>query len=205
VARELIRPEAYRDVELVPFYQLHDARYVIYWRVATPESYSALTAKLASQEKARVDLDARTMDRVTPGEQQPEVEHAFQGEDSTTGTHLGRSWRDAGKWFSYELKIPGHAQLPADTALELRVSYFAGERDRRFDILVNDQVLETVELAGHQHDRFVDVSYPIPAALVRAATGSGILRVKFVAKEKSRSGSIYDVRLLTSERATLAH
>ena len=137
---------------------------------------------------------------MTPGEQQPEVEHAFAGEDTHTGSHLGRRWRDAGKWFSYQLKLPAPASTKsfADTPLELRLTYFAAERGRHFDILVNDQVIATVDLKGGPHDRFTEVSYPIPAEIRRAAliSGSQILTVKFVAKEKSRTASLYDLRLL---------
>jgi DUF1680 family protein len=198
-ARELIRPDTYRDVQLVPFYRIHDARYVTYFRIATPERYAALTAQLAAAEKERIALDARTLDRVTPGEQQPEVEHAFAGEQTNTGTHLGRRWRDAAKWFSYQLKLPANsAALTADTSLELRVTTFAAERGRRFDIVINDYTIATVELKGGSHDRFNDVAYPIPADIIRAALASDArtLTVKFLAKEKSRTAPIYDLRLL---------
>ncbi len=197
-ARELLQPDTYRDLQLVPFSRIHDARYVTYFRVATPERYTELTAQLAAEEKARNELETRTLDRVTPGEQQPEVEHAFVGEKTNTGSHLGRRWRDAAKWFSYQLKLPASSALTADTPLELRITYFSAEHGRHFDILVNDQPIATVNLPGGHHDRFNDVTYPIPANIVRTALASGqrTLTIKFVAKEKSRTASIYDVRLL---------
>ncbi|WP_175414836.1 glycoside hydrolase family 127 protein [Nibricoccus aquaticus] len=215
-ARELLRPDNYRDLQLVPFSRIHDARYLTYFRVATPERYTELTAQLAAEEKARNELETRTLDRVIPGEQQPEVEHAFAGEATNTGSHLGRRWRDASKWFSYQLKIPAASALvsrprsssdstvtavpgfTADTTLELRVTYFAAERGRHFDIVVNDRVIATVSLDGHQHDRFTDVAYPIPADLIREtlASDARTLTVKFRAAEKSRTASIYDLRLL---------
>jgi DUF1680 family protein len=196
-ARELIRPDTYRDVQLVPFSRIHDARYVTYWRIATPERYAELTAKLAAQEKERMALDARTLDRVAPGEQQPEVEHAFAGEATNTGANLGRRWRDSAKWFSYQLKIPASSSLAADTSLELRVTYFGAERGRHFDILVDEQSIATVDLKGGHHDRFIDATYSIPADLVRTYLASGrAITVKFAAKEKSRTAGIYEVRLI---------
>ncbi|HEY5471447.1 MAG TPA: glycoside hydrolase family 127 protein [Bacteroidales bacterium] len=37
-ASDLILPEKYRDLKLVPFYTLHDTRYIIYWQVKTQDS-----------------------------------------------------------------------------------------------------------------------------------------------------------------------
>jgi len=35
-ATDLIRPDGFRNLQLVPFYKLHDARYVIYWQKKSP-------------------------------------------------------------------------------------------------------------------------------------------------------------------------
>jgi DUF1680 family protein len=35
-ARDVIQPASARDLELVPFWQVHDSRYMIYWRVVAP-------------------------------------------------------------------------------------------------------------------------------------------------------------------------
>lgn len=188
-ARELIQPASYREIELVPFFRIHDARYMIYWRTATPEAYEGVVQKIAVKEKERLDLEARTVDQVTPGEQQPEVEHHFRGEDSTSGSNLGRAWRDAGRWFSYEMKAP-----PQGSG-ELLVTYWGGEKRRNFDIVVNDHVIATVALDGSEPDRFVDIAYPLPPAALQLAKDSR-LTVKFVARDKSRAGGIYGVRTL---------
>ena len=190
-AQALIRPEQYRDVELVPFFRVHDARYMMYWRTVAPEKYDDVARALKASEQVRQELEARTLDSVTPGEQQPEVEHMLAEADSTSGVTQGRRWRDAGGWFSYELKAK------AGTPLQLLVTYYADERNRKFDLLVNDQVIASVNLNGRQRDRFVDVSYPIPDQLVTAAA-NGRLVVKFAAADKSRTASIFGVRLVTA-------
>jgi hypothetical protein len=81
--------------------------------------------------------------------------------------------------------------------LVLRVTYSAGQRDRQFDILVNDRVLASVTLDGQHPDRFLDATYPIPADVVSAAS-NGVLTVKFVARSGSRAGAVYDVRMLAA-------
>lgn len=43
VAPDLITPAAFKDLELIPFYKLHDARYIIYWRKQS-EWYSLISS-----------------------------------------------------------------------------------------------------------------------------------------------------------------
>ena len=74
-APEAIRPAAARDLNAVPFFRVHDSRYVIYWRVAAPQAYERVVTELREEERARLRLEARTLDRVVPGEQQSEVDH----------------------------------------------------------------------------------------------------------------------------------
>jgi DUF1680 family protein len=189
-ASGLIWPEANKNLELVPFFRVHDSRYMLYWRTVTPERYEKLVTEMAVQEKARLALEARTLDQLVPGEQQPEVEHAYRGEDSANGVSLSRSWRDAGQWFGYTL----HGEKGGGG--ELVLTYSAGENHREFDLVVNDLVIATVKLSGRTPDSFTDVSYAIPDS---AALADGTLVVKFVAKPGSRTGSIYGVRLLRAQ------
>ena len=191
---------------------------MIYWRAVPPDQYTAVLARLEAEEKERLALEARTIDRVTPGEQQPEVEHRVRSEGSTTGATNGRTWRDASGWFSYDLRLgtgdaprsapgsqrstpqtvpPGYPAGATGGQLELGVTYWAGQRDRQFDILVGNRVIASVALDGAQPDRFIDAAYPLPGEIVRAAT-NGVLTVTFAAKPGSRAGAVYDVRLLAA-------
>ena len=192
-AAGVIQPQEFRGLELVPFFRVHDARYMLYWRTVSAEKYSEVVAALEATEKAQLALEARTLDQVAPGEQQSEVEHVFAGEASRTGATQGRRWREAvGGWFSYKLSATG----AAGAALELIVTYDGGERDRKFDVVLNDRVIATVELRGQQRNRLVDVAYPVPANLAAAES----LTVRFVAPDKARTGSIYGVRLVKAEK-----
>lgn len=190
-AAHLIRPEQYRDIQLVPFFRLHDARYMMYWRAVAPEQYGEVAAALKNAERERLALESRTLDAVAPGEQQPEVEHNLKQENSRSGVTQGRRWRDAAGWFSYDLKVKAGAPV------QLLVTYYGDERGRKFRVLANEEVIATVELEGRQRDRFVDVYYPVPDHLV-ASAADGRLTVKFVAAEKSRTASVFGVRLVTA-------
>ena len=59
---------------------------------------------------------------------------------------------------------------------------------------MNDRVVASVSLEGQHPDRFTDATYLVLPDVVLAA--NGVLAVKFVAKPGSRTGAVYDVRLL---------
>ena len=149
-----------------------------------------MVTQLKAQEQSRLALEGRTLDRVSPGEQQPEVEHNVTVEGSTTGVNQGRLWREASGWFSYDLGTRGERR-----PLALIVTYSGGERGRRFEIRLDDRAIADVALDGREPDRFVDVTYPIPRDLVEAAT-DGTLTLTFAARPGSRTGGVYDVRLV---------
>lgn len=174
--------------EFVPFFRLHESRYTMYWQHATPVGLKAQQAANAAGEAERLALDARTVDQVAPGEQQPESDHFFKGEGIDAGVNDGRHWRHASKWFSYELKDP------KQQAGVLRLTYAKADAGRRFDILINDRLLANVTLTADADEDFYTVDYPIPAALRDAAQGR--LNVRFVAQAGSLAGGLYGLRLL---------
>ncbi len=194
-ASAVIRPEHYQSLELVPFFRVHDARYVSYWRLATPEQYDEVVQQIKAQEQARLILEQNTLDKVTAGEQQPEMDHAYRGEQTEVGELEGRHWRDSEAWFSYELRTrPG---VPVD----LLVTYCAQDRRRRFDILINDSPIATVNLAGQSEDVFARARYRIDPEILARAEG-GRLTVTFQAASNARTARICEVRLVNANGET---
>src|SRR5690606_15711550 len=118
-AKSLIYPASYADIKLVPFASIHDSRYMIYWPVTTKSGLEEMTNRIKAKEAEALKLRARIVDEVLPGEQQPEVEHRFKGDSTSTGLTTGLKWRIASGWFSYELRNDGEAEI-------LRVTYFTG-------------------------------------------------------------------------------
>ncbi|MFC6225789.1 beta-L-arabinofuranosidase domain-containing protein [Hymenobacter artigasi] len=188
-AAGLINSDKYRNVQLVPFYQIQDARYMVYWPVTTPAGLLARKEELRRKDEEKRALEARTVDQVTPGEQQPESDHGFRGEQTETGSHRDRHWRHAAGWFSYQLRNPKRA------ARTLRVTYSGGDKNRQFSILVNGQLLADVQMVGNPQGDFYDVEYPLPESL-RQDSAPTELTVRFQAALGSTAGGVYDVRLL---------
>jgi DUF1680 family protein len=176
------------STEFIPFFRLHDARYMVYWQQSTPGDYARMRAENAAKESERLALDARTIDQVAPGEQQPESDHFFAGEGADAGVNDGRHWRHATKWFSYQLNDPKRE------AKALRLTFARADGGRRFDIVVNGQRIAEVELPTNEAQAFYTRDYALPAALVQG--GNGKLDVKFVAQQGSVAGGLYGLRLL---------
>lgn len=189
---DLIYQNKFKTLELIPFYRLHESRYVIYWPVETPENI-----KKAEEEQAKIEAEKQrisnlTIDWIQPGEQQPESDHFIEFSESSTGVSFDRHWRDSKGWFSYQMNDKNKV------ADRLQITYAAQDRNRKFKIKVNDQLLAEVSLEGERRNGLYAVDYAIPAALVQAS--NGVYRVRFEAVSGSSVGRIFEVRLLKKDK-----
>lgn len=180
------------DGELQPFFEIHDSRYMMYWLALGENDYKAYMQKLADEEKARQALEARTVDKVNPGEQQPETDHRMETDDSNKGNTEGIFFRDAkdGHYFSYLMQTKG------ETNLSLQLKFWGQDewRTSEFDIYVNDKLLCSVSNSHRwRTTQFKTVDYAIPSEFVK---GKKEIRVKFVAHKGKQVGQIYGVRLV---------
>jgi DUF1680 family protein len=191
-AESVIEPEQFKSLELIPFFRVYDARYMIYWRLASPQQYQQVVEQLKAEEQAKLILEQNTLDKVASGEQQPEMDHAYRGEQAEMGDYEGRHWRDSSASFGYDLRSsPG-------VPVELMVTYTSETRRRRFDVLVNDTVIAEVSLMSRSRDTFIVERYSIdPEVLEKSQDGS--LRVTFRARDNARTAQVCEVRLVKAE------
>jgi uncharacterized protein len=179
------------ELTLEPFYQIHDARYMIYWLALTTKGYKTYIDSLANIEKGKLTVEKRTIDYVATGEQQPEVDHFMQKENSGTGNNLNEFFRDAGDegYFSYDLSTN------SEQSLSLLVRYWGAEwGSRKFDILIDDEKLVTEDNTNRWNlSMFKNVIYQIPDSMVN---GKKHIRVKFQTSHGSTAGAVYIIRLL---------
>ena len=178
--------------ELQPFFEIHDSRYMIYWLALTEGSYKQYIDNIAKQEQERQALEASTVDKVQPGEQQPETDHQMETDESYTGNTNNVFYRDArnGHYFSYLMQTDGL------TNLKLRLKYWGvGEwKSHEFDIYIDDVLLRSINNTGkYRISEFKAETYDIPATLLQDKKQ---VRVKFVAKPNKQIGEIYEVRLI---------
>lgn len=180
------------DGELQPFFEIHDSRYMMYWLALGENDYKAYMQKLADEEKARQALEVRTVDKVNPGEQQPETDHNMEADVTEHGNTEGVFFRDArdGHFFSYLMQTKG------ETNLSLQLKFWGQDewRTSEFDIYVNDKLLCSVNNSHRwRTTQFKTVDYAIPSEFVK---GKKEIRVKFVAHKGKQVGQIYGVRLV---------
>lgn len=182
------------DVIFEPFYNIHDARYMMYWMALSSKEYQSYVDSIAAIEKEKLALQARTVDFVATGEQQPEADHAMQNMQSHSGVFQDEFWRDAsnGGYFSYQLATNG------ETDLTLRVRYWGAEwGSRKFDIYIDEDKLITEDNTGKwNQSKFHDIEYKIPAAMLQ---GKQHIRIKFQALPQNTAGAVYYIRLLRKQ------
>ena len=181
-------------VTLRPFAATHFVRYTVYWHVfADTAAYAAQHDRLAAAAEARRQLNARTVDTVRPGEQQPEADHRFRGERSVSGAAFGGHWRDArdGGFFEYEMRLD-----PAAAGHELRVQYWGGDGgggDRVFDVLVDGRRIAAKSLHAEKPGAMIEDVYPVPVSLTN---GKSHVVIRFQAKPGKTAGGVFGLRLL---------
>lgn len=174
-------------LELTPFFDLHESRYIIYWPQATEEEAESIRLDVEKREAERLQLNMVTIDRVVCGEQQPESDHFIESEQSRAGVFEDTRWREANGWFSYQLR---------NTDLQgryLYVEFFDNDRSRDFEIYVNGEKVESISLNG---GKGFDIQKAV-VSLPESVQGSEVLTVKFQAAQESMTAKITDVRILT--------
>ena len=181
-----------QDVVLEPFNGIHDSRYTVYFLSMTPKEYASYQQKAKKEEGERLALDARTVDAVNTGEQQPEADHQMTSRSTRGGNFNGEPWREAsnGGFFAYDMNAGDGSDLV------LRVRYWGNEtgNNGKMTILVDDVELAKVDNSGRwSRNEFIDEEYTVPADMLK---GKNTVNVKFRSDKGQSTGGIYYVRLL---------
>ena len=168
-----------------PLYAVHHERYSAYWELAATAAQPSSPTSAAS---ATVKDNTAGLDRVIIGDGTSERAHDLSAEQSTTGRVANYTWRDAAPngAFSYVLA------LPTISSPALVCTYWGGDRDRSFDVVVNGVVVATQKLEGLQPGKTVEVAYPLPT---EALTGQQNLTVRFQGTGQGRVGGLLGLRL----------
>ena len=155
---------AYEGIHLVPFYQLYECRYQIYFPLYSQEEWSKKQEEIAAAEKANMQLEAATTDKVFCGEQQSESDHFFKSTNSWNGYDEGMHWRITRTSISYQMKAQG--------ATTLRVKGFAGYE--RIVVSIDGKQLETIRLNQQgQAEIKLPTAYQNETATITLAAESG--------------------------------
>jgi uncharacterized protein len=183
-AEGLARPS---DVLLVPYYLAHHRHALVYFDRLDEPAWAA-------REAARIDLEARTVDRLLAGDAAAGRAHLFDSFSAPLGRSLGRpAWvfRDSTYGYvSFELECGGSGQRP-----ELHLSASA-EKDVAFDVVLNGTRLGTTEMKRTRPLRIEDLSYPVPEELVG---DGGKLRVWILPQPKKSGPALFGASLVRKD------
>ncbi len=138
----------------------------------------------------RMRQDAAALDQVTPGYQQPKVEHALRAERSEIEDFADRRCRLArgGGWFSYEMAVN------TEEPVALVVTYWGGVwHERRFDLLVDDQPLTSQRLLTNRPGDFFNQVYDLPA---KSTKGKARITVRFRSRPSDIADGVFGVKLM---------
>jgi uncharacterized protein len=184
-----------KDITFVPFYQLPERRYAVYWDVFAPQEWQKRSKAYADEQENQKKIEAATVAFAQPGQMQAERDFNEQGEDSSPvqlQQHYGRRGK---KWFSFDLPVdPAHL-------MSVIVTYSNDGRDRSFAVLVDGKKLgeETMPRRTPEQDiRFFDVAYAIPADLVQGKTK---VTVCFEATNGNDIAGVFGIRMVRADLA----
>ncbi|HEY4330740.1 MAG TPA: beta-L-arabinofuranosidase domain-containing protein, partial [Phycisphaerae bacterium] len=181
-----------QPITFVPFYQLAQHRYGIYWDVYTPQEWSKQSPEYAAQMEAQDKIAKATVSFAQPGQMQPETDHNFAGENTQPIIVADQPGRRGTGWFSMELAVDG-----GGTSQALVVTYSSTEEKKRnFDILIDGTKLASQTIdppADGAAKKFYDQTYNIPKEMV---AGKQKVTVKFQAAAESETAGVFGIRVV---------
>lgn len=175
-------------LQFTPHYKQHEERYGIYWKLVGKDS-DELQAHILQNKQNQIIAEA-TIDSLPVGNDQYELEHQVQGENTSVAVWDGYTVRQAenGGWFSYRMKV-----LP-DQDNYLAVTYFSGNNGKEIEIYVGDTLIVKETLMTEQVRAFYPKRYLIPSELTSSVHE---IEVRFVMP--SQMNGIFDIlRMMSS-------
>ena len=164
------------SLTLQPFFDLHDARYQMYFPTFTTEGYEKQKERQKQEEEILLALEALTVDKVNCGEQQPEVDHQYKGEQSNSGYDDEKFWRNTRSFMSYQL------QNKNKEGKYLEISVLDVFKIENIEFLINGNA---AEISSNQ-DKTIKIKLP----------ESDNIQVKITAKNKTVSPRFHRILLL---------
>lgn len=174
-----------------PHYKRYQDRYGIYWNMVSRDSKALqnhIRETKAYARKERVQIDS-----IPLGNDQYELLHNIQGENTGAGTFNGlmlrHAWSKQG-WFSYDIKVKQGVNN------YLLVKYFSGNAGRTFNIYIDDVLLKEETIENKVQGEFYEEYYLLPEELIKE---KDMVRVKFAVRGDSWVGGIFDKLSIVSD------
>ncbi len=183
---DLYPAEKWKHLELIPFFSLHESRYIIYWHTARPEEIVSLEQKMIQDEQKQTRLNRATADVVYCGQQQPESDHYIRHGKSSTGYTEGCHWRDAKDWFCY--------QMSGGKSTQLYLKYLDSSSKRHTEIFVNGIKVADISQGNGVEGKLKEMIVEFPATM--SLSDEKKVTIRFSAKNGRPTFRLVEARLL---------
>ncbi|TDD99889.1 glycosyl hydrolase [Flavobacterium cellulosilyticum] len=164
------------SLTLQPFYKIHDARYQMYFQTLTNNEYINQIENQKQHEAAILALEAITVDKINCGEQQPEVDHQYKGEQSNSGYDDEKFWRTTRSYISYQLQNKNKA------GKYIEINTLNDINPENFEITINGNEVKINSI----EDKTIKIQIPEQANF----------QLKITAKNKILTPRFYQIRIL---------
>jgi len=164
------------SLQLEPFFEVHDARYQMYFQTYSKEEYKEKQALLKQQEIEAMAVEAKTVDKINCGEQQPEVDHLYKGEKSNSGYDDGKFWRNTRSYISYQMLNKNNQGKFLDISVldEIKMNNIA--------ILINEKPADVIAIEKKSIRLNIDKIE--------------VINIKITAKDGNASPKFYQLRII---------
>ena len=164
------------SLELQPFFEVHDARYQMYFQSYSKDEYKEKQAILKQKEAAAMAIDSNTVDKINCGEQQPEADHLYKGEKSNSGYDDGKFWRSTRGYISYQmLNVNNQGKF-------LDISVLDDFEINNFSILINEKPADIVSFENK---------------IMRINIGKlEVINVRILAKEANNTPKFHQLKIV---------
>lgn len=183
------------ELIFTPHYRRYKERYGIYWNMVAKDS-KALQAHIL-EGKIENRIENVLIDSIPLGNDQYELLHHIQGENTGAGTFNGlmlrHAWSKEG-WFSYDMKVNPQGNN------YLMVKYFSGNAGRTFNIFVDGNLLKEETIQDKNPGNFYDEYYKLPQEWL---DGKETVTIKFEVRGDSWVGGIFDKLNIVSDYADI--
>lgn len=179
-----------RDVRFKPFYQVYDQYYSVYFDYYSEDQWDQLVKDHEAELVRLKILENSSIDYMVPGNLADEKSHNLTyTERSYTDEALGRSGREAraGHYFEFQIKVDPSVQN------QLVMTYLGDDKNRIWDVLVDEKLLTTVNWSGGKTGKFYDVYYDIASEWLQSKPH---VTIKILANQGKTAGRIFGVRTI---------
>lgn len=179
------------ELVFTPHYKRYQDRYGIYWNMVSRDSKALQNHIREIKEQAR--KERVQIDSIPLGNDQYELLHNIQGENTGAGTFNGlmlrHAWSEQG-WFSYNMKVKQGINN------YLLVKYFSGNAGRTFNIYIDNVLLKEETIQNKVPGEFYEEYYLLPEELIKE---KDMVCVKFAVRGDSWVGGIFDKLSIVSD------